>query len=96
MCTKADNSCREEKLGCQGCYFRRKSTKYQTLRACIEKAIIGRVTMVITTDDMSSYFYDLENIHYDSLQTIQYIVRENKIEVIKDNRLRVIIYEIKK
>ena len=96
MCNKVDNNCRQEKLGCQGCYYRRKSTKYHQLRQNLEKAIIGRVRIVITTNDMTSYFYDLDNLHYDSLQTIQYIVRENKIEVIKDNRIRLIIYEIKK
>ena len=96
MCNKADNSCRQEKLGCKGCYYRRLTTKYRTIRQLIEKAIIDRVSAVITTDNMSLYFNELEDLHYDSLQTIQYIVRENKIEVIKDNKIILYIYEIKK
>ena len=53
MCNKTDNSCREEKRGCQGCYYNRGfNRKHTMLCEMIENALKTDRTNLLITKSM--------------------------------------------
>lgn len=99
MCNKVDNNCREEKRGCEGCYYngRRNGITYIILLNTIIKAIeTDKKQTLFSTDSKNNFLFILNDIYVKTDFKIQYIVRENNIEVINHNKIRVNIVFIEK
>lgn len=96
MCNKSDNSCREEKLGCKGCYYYNRgfNRKHTMLCEMIENAIkTNRVSLLITKNKYQ-FIIDLKCICMSSLGMLTYKVEDDRILVIGNNRTLLIIQDL--
>lgn len=87
MCTKSDNSCREEKLGCEGCYYNYNETKLypifeyliDTLVFAIKFNIVAQLH--IKKEEHKNILYEIINICKASTGILKYSNRGNSINV---------------
>ena len=96
MCNKADNSCREEKLGSKGCYYYNRgfNRKYTMICEMIENAIKTNRTSLLITKNKYQFIIDLKCICMSSLGMLTYKVEDDRILVIGNNRTLLIIQDL--
>ena len=98
MCSKSDNSCREEKLGCIGCYYNRRN-KYtiKMLYEMIENALKKDKTSLLITKNKEQFVLELKIICMNSLGMIKYKIENDRIivETLKEGKKLLIIQELK-
>lgn len=95
MCNKADNSCRQEKRGCQGCYYNRGfNHKYIMLCEMIENAIKTNRTSLLISKNKYQFILDLKGICMSSLGMLTYKVEDDRIIVIGNNKKLLIIQDL--
>lgn len=96
MCNKTDNSCREEKRGCQGCYYNSRGFNHKYIMLCemIENALKTDRTSLLITKSKNQFILDLKCICMSSLGMITYKVEDDRIIVLGNNKKLLIIQEI--
>lgn len=98
MCSKSDNSCREEKLGCKGCYYnnRRNNQTIKMLYEMIENALKKDKTSLLITKNKEQFVLELKMICMNSLGMIKYKIEDDRIiiETLKEGKKLLIIQEL--
>ena len=96
MYNKCDDNCRQEKLGCKGCYYNSRGFNHTYIMLCeiIEKAIKTNRTILLITKSKRQFIFDLKCICMSSLGILKYKIEDDRIIVIGNNKKLLIIQEI--
>lgn len=98
MCMKSNDSCREEKRGCKGCYYNSRGFNQINimLYEMIENALKTNRTNLLITKSKNQFIFYLKCICMTSLGMIKYKIEDDRIIVLtlKEDKKLLIIQEL--